>query len=415
MVKDWSVKNNIPVLLGEFGGSNKCEYNARMRQYKTFIELAETFEFASCVWDDGGEFKIMNRLAKTWYDDLKDIVANSSLLSPKTPRVQVLQDTIVKLDWINAATDYDSIYIERRTSSSTFKRVASLQGNTITFSEHQLKGNLDYFYRVIARYSTSNTDLYSYPIKIFVPFAVVKDRKPFTGQAIAIPGKVETENFDMGGEGFTYHDSDLKNVPQDYRPGEPIDIADMGNSVYFVIDNYPGEWLEYTVNVAEKGSYTINASIAAFAGGGTFRVKIGTAESEIINAPGTYSWTKTKTVSFSMNLEAGIQNIRLTFIDKPLFYMDFLEFIKLSPTANAPALTDNGFTILQNKNELIVSSGIDGHAGNLKIYNILGSVVKTVNHSGRDFRVSTLDLHSGVYIVQLTSGSSKFSKKIILQ
>ena len=413
-VKDWSVKNNIPVLLGEFGGTSKCEYNSRMRQYKTYMELVETFGFASCVWEDGGEFKIMNRSAQTWYDDLKDIVVNSSVLSPKTPRLQILQDTIVKLDWLNPATDYDSIYIERRTGTSTFQRIASLPGNAITFSEHQLKGNIDYFYRVVAHYSTSSTDLYSYPLKIFVPFTL-KDRRPYTGQAIAIPGKVETENFDFGGEGFTYHDNDLKNVPQGYRPDEPVDISDMGNSVYFVIDNYPGEWLEYTVNVANKGLYDINASIAAFAGGGTFRIKIGAVESEIIIAPTTYSWVKTKQVSFPMNLEAGIQNMRLTFIDKPLFYIDNVEFIKKTATGNAPILSADAFTIFQDKDELIVSADLDLPIEDLKIYNILGTVVKTVKHSETNLRISTIGFHSGVYIVQLSSRSHKLSKKIIVQ
>lgn len=412
-VKDWSVKNNIPVFLGEFGGTSKCEYNARMRQYKTYIELAETFGFATCAWEDGGEFKIMNRSAQTWFDDLKDILVNSSVLSPKAPRLSIVQDTIVKLDWTNMATDYDSIYIERRTTASTFKRVASLKGDTTFFSEHNITGNVDYYYRVIAHYS-NNPDLYSYPVKIFLPYLVVRDRKSFTGQAIDIPGKVETENFDIGGEGFTYHDSDLKNITQDYRPDEPVDINDMGNGVYYVIDNFPGEWLEYTVNVAESGLYEITASIAAFAGDGTFRVKIGNVESELIKAPRTLSWTKTETVNFSMNLKTGTQIMRLTFIAKPFFYMDYMEFNKNMNVGISPNISTENFKAFQKDQELIIKWGTEQPIGTVKIYNILGSLIKTIQKPKTPLRISTQDLRSGIYVVQVNKGNQKLSQKIII-
>lgn len=414
-VKDWSVKNNIPVFLGEFGGMGKCEYNARMRQYKTYMELSETFGFSPCAWDDGGDFKIMYRSTKSWYDDLKDILTRSSLLSPKAPRLAIVQDTIIKIDWTNPAADYDSIYIERRTASSTFKKVAALKGNSITFSDFQLKGNMDYYYRVIA-HRINSQDIYSFPVKIFLPYALVKDRKPFTGQAIAIPGKVESENFDIGGEGFTYHDSDLKNTTLAYRPEEPIDINDMGNGVYYVIDNYPGEWLEYTVNVAEKGLYDITASIAAFAGGGTFQVKIGNVQSEIIKAPSSYSWTKTKPVTFSMNLEAGTQIMRLSFIDKPLFYIDYLDFIKNNATQSVSLNSLKGGLILYQKNgELMINSEMNQTIEELKIYNSLGSLIKTIRKPSTSFKMTTQGFQSGVYLVQATYQNQKLSKKIILQ
>ena len=416
-VKDWSVKNNIPVFLGEFGGTSKCEYNARMRQYKTYIELSETFGFAPCAWDNGGDFKIMNRSIKTWFDDIKDILAHSSVLSPKMPRLSIVQDTIVKLDWTNPAADYDSIYIERRTINSTFKRIASLKGDTTSFSESKLARNIEYFYRVVAHY-TNNTDLFSYPQKILLPTYIPKEpvlRELFTGSVPPLPGRIEIENFDIGEDGLTYHDSDQKNTSQDYRPNEPVDISNLGSGVYYVINNYPGEWLEYTVNVTEKGIYNINASISAFAGGGTFRIKIGTVESEIIKAPTTYSWTKTNTANFSMNLESGTQIMRLTFIDKPLFNIDFLDFKKINPTGTTQITINDAFTVFQKQQELIFKVKIHFPVQNIKIYNILGSVIKTIEKPETNFSIPTQDLHSGVYIVQAISGQQKFSKKIVIQ
>jgi len=203
-------------------------------------------------------------------------------------------------------------------------------------------------------------------------------------------------------------------VPQALRPDEPIDINDMGSGVYYVTDNYPGEWLEYMVNVSEKGYYTVTAAIAAPFGGGTFRVKIGAIESEIIKAPASASWTKTKPVSFSMDLEAGSQIMRLSFIQTPFFYIDYLDFIKNITSVKALNGIE-GFNVYQNKQELIINSAMNQQVEIINIYNILGSLVKTIQKPEPGIRISTQDLRSGIYIVQLSSGHQKFSKKIILQ
>jgi len=412
-VKSWSDKNNIPVFLGEFGGTSKCDYNSRMKQYKTYVELASTNGFALCAWDDGGEFQIMYRQTKTWFDDIKDMLVHSSVTSPKISNLAILQDTIVKLVWTNMAANYDSIYVERRTTLSTFKRIASLKGNEITFSEYKLPRNTEYYYRVIARY-TNGSDLYSYPQKVLLPTYVTKVRKSFTGQPINLPGKVEAENFDIGGEGFTYHDSDTKNITGSYRPNEGIDIYDRGNGTYLVADNYPGEWLEYTVNVSEKGLYEITAAVASFEGGGTFKIRIGQVESDIISAPTTVSWLNTKNATFTMNLAAGVQIMRITFIDKPLFNMDYLEVKKIIPDAVYPDLRNDEFTVRQTNQELIVSSTLDLPVERLKLFSISGAEIKIPNNSGTNFRISTQGIHHGIYAVQIISGNQKFSKKIII-
>lgn len=416
-VKDWSDKNNIPVFLGEFGSLKTCDYNSRMKHYKTYMELSETFGFAPAAWDDGGSFRIMERSAKTWDIDIKDIIAHSSLLSPRMPRLSLFQDTIIKIDWTNPATDYDSIYIERKTSAtSAYKRIAALKGNTVTYSDIKLPQDKEYFYRVIAHYN-STSDLYSYPQKIYLPVYVPKPpvvRQLFTGQALAIPGKVEAENFDIGEDGLTYHDSDSKNVTSDLRPNEPIDIYDLGNNKYYVIDNYPGEWLEYTVKVAQKGTYDVTANIAAVVGGGTFTVKIGTAQSEVVKAPQSLSWINTKPVTFSMNLEAGTQIMRLTFIEKPLFYIDYLEFKRVIPDA-AAVVPDDHLKVFQQKQELLVHHRFTSEKTTVNLYSIMGTLVKNLRTDESVIRISTEGLQSGVYIFQIVNGKNTFSKKIIIQ
>ena len=76
--------------------------------------------------------------------------------------------------------------------------------------------------------------------------------------AIAASGttRIQAENFDTGGEGVAYHDTDAANSGGQYRPSEGVDIetttdAGGGSNVGWVNG---GEWLEYTVNVAAGGN-----------------------------------------------------------------------------------------------------------------------------------------------------------------
>lgn len=415
-IKDWSDRNNIPVLLGEFGCIKTADYNSRMKHYKAYMELASSFGFAPAAWEDGGDFKIFNRQQKSWDDDVKDILVNSSELSPRMPHLQLFQDTIIRLLWSDSADDYDSIFVERRTSATKWARIDTLSGNTVSFDDPNLPRARDYYYRVIAHY-TGKPDLYSYPQKILLPTYVPPEplvRTPYTGKPLAIPGKVEAEYFDMGGEGFTYHDSDLRNSTGSLRPDEGVDIYDLGNKVYLVAENYPGEWEEYTVNVAQKGQYQFTAPIAAFEGGGTFQVTMGNSKSDSIVAPTTYSWVKTKPVTFTMSLDTGVQIMRITYLTKPLFNLDYLDATRLIPDGISAKESLSPYTFRQNKQELIVQSNSGQPADQLRFFSITGSEIRTILHPETVFRMSTETLHSGIYIIQLISGNQKFSKKIVI-
>ena len=88
-------------------------------------------------------------------------------------------------------------------------------------------------------------------------------RTPFKGK-ISIPGILEAENFDKGGEGVTYHDNDAEDHGgTNYRSGADmgVDIV-TGNGGYALGWTNGGEWAEYTVNVIEAGKYTLEAIVS---------------------------------------------------------------------------------------------------------------------------------------------------------
>jgi hypothetical protein len=115
---------------------------------------------------------------------------------------------------------------------------------------------------------------------------------PFGGTAAAIPGLIEAENFDDGGEGVAYHDTTAANLGGQYRQtGVDIEVtADVGGG-YSLGYIAPGEWLKYTVSVATTGNYTLEVRVASPGAGGTFHVEVdGVNATGPLAVPNTGGW-----------------------------------------------------------------------------------------------------------------------------
>ncbi len=79
----------------------------------------------------------------------------------------------------------------------------------------------------------------------------------------AIPGRIEAENYDLGGEGVAYHDTTPGNAGGLYRTDD-VDVerfsAEGSPSVGWIRSS---EWLTYTATVAQSGTYTLRARVAS--------------------------------------------------------------------------------------------------------------------------------------------------------
>ncbi|WP_407444157.1 carbohydrate-binding protein [Fibrobacter sp.] len=95
------------------------------------------------------------------------------------------------------------------------------------------------------------------------------------GKAWAIPGKIEAEDFDIPGVGKdndSYYDKDKENHScsgtdtaecSEYRKDTGVDLYKKSGNRIIVGYNQKGEWLEYSVDVAETGAYTMYAAVAS--------------------------------------------------------------------------------------------------------------------------------------------------------
>ncbi|HKF65916.1 MAG TPA: carbohydrate-binding protein, partial [Vicinamibacterales bacterium] len=136
---------------------------------------------------------------------------------------------------------------------------------------------------------------------------------PFTGTAVSLPGVVFAANFDNGGEGVAYHDTTWGNSGGAYRSTDvDMEPASDGGVDVGWID--AGEWLNYTVNVASAGTYTVTLRVASMSVA-SMHVGFNNASnvSQVVSIPNTGGWQNWTTVSFTTTLGAGQQQMALLF------------------------------------------------------------------------------------------------------
>ena len=164
---------------------------------------------------------------------------------------------------------------------------------------------------------------------------------PFTGGPIAVPGTIQAENYDTGGEGVAYHDTTPTNLGGSYRK-DAVDIRAAGTG-HVVGNIQAGEWLEYTVNVATAGTYRIDARVASDYSGGTFHISIdGSDKTGEITVKKTGGWDTYTTLSKSgVALAGGRHVLRITFDTaakkgQDIANLDFLKLTNTSGTGTTP-------------------------------------------------------------------------------
>jgi hypothetical protein len=134
---------------------------------------------------------------------------------------------------------------------------------------------------------------------------------PFGGTAPALPGTVQFENFDDGGEGVAYHDLSSGNAGGQGNRTTDVDIAtttDTGGGL-IVGWAFAGEWLNYTVNVTTAGTYDIDVRVASAGNGGTFHIEVNgvdkTGPMIVPNSLGWDTWVNVRKTG--VTLAAGVQ------------------------------------------------------------------------------------------------------------
>ena len=165
---------------------------------------------------------------------------------------------------------------------------------------------------------------------------------------IAIPGVIEAENFDRGGEGFTFHDADSDDEGKaNYRSdNEGVDIVTGNNGYAIGYTSSNDEWLEYSVDVKEAGDYEYIATASSGNDNSGFTLNLVNNETVTqlckVNVGNTGSWDTYKEIKgkLTRKLEAGPQIFRIR-ISGPYCNIDKIELKCTSTGINGVTMDDS--------------------------------------------------------------------------
>lgn len=258
------------------------------------------------------------------------------------------------------------------------------------------------------------------------------EQASFIGSPHPIPGTIQCEEYDVGGEGIAYHDDGSRDGDPEYRPDDNVDVqaASDVDGGYNVGWTEAGEWLEYTVN-AEPGVYDIEYRTASDPGGGQLEVVLDGRSLATFAMTSTGDWQTYETKTQSDIEIAGGENLilRLNILEGDQ-NMNWLRFVQTSSAVDDDPGISHDYALLPNfPNPFNPETRIDyripedGHV-RISVFNVLGERVAVLEdgpHTAGGHHVmwdgrsdSGASQASGLYIVRMHAGPFQAMRKITL-
>ena len=364
----------MPMYVTEYDISDENDNN-QLRDYKAQIPLLWEADYCAGItlwgWIYGKTWNqaqysglIKNKKERQALEWLREYMQTDAAKTAKSPYPDGVKEAsvYVKSDVLRVEKGTEvpismSVRLKTKTIDHVEMYVNDEQVNLWTTMEMYIPGNTKI-------YTTSYTpaEKGDYTIKAVVTatdgtqyerlsgFKVFGERAPYNGVK-QIPGIIEAEDFDSGSENYTFHDSDNNNEG-DYKPAyrsdsEGVDLV-KGNNGCVIGYTAQGEWLEYTVNVAQAGEYEYEATVSSGNDNSAFSISVindkGMTQLAKVNVPktGDNDWSKYKTVKgkLSQPLEAGEQILRIT-IEGPYANIDKIEFKGTETSINTITVDDS--------------------------------------------------------------------------
>jgi hypothetical protein len=275
------------------------------------------------------------------------------------------------------------------------------------------------FYAV--KVSNGLLDLLSSSAKLTVNKIVIPPlTSPFGGTAALIPGTIQAENFDEGLPGNAFYDNTSINEGSQaaYRPGSAVDIDNCndGSPCYNVGYATTGEWMNYTVDVAETKNYNLEIRYATMTAAPSIKLFMdNVAITSTVVLPSTSSWSKFKSVFVNnIPLTAGLNRIMKVQIMSSDADMNYFKFtpgtitdLALSDDLNVelnvyPNPAQDNFTIIGLRK------------GTVQLLSLEGSLIKEYKVSDNQNQIEVdYALEKGIYLIKYLGVNSSQTIRIV--
>ncbi|MFD2565493.1 carbohydrate-binding protein [Aquimarina rubra] len=298
-------------------------------------------------------------------------------------------------DLLSAELFIDNISINvRNTRPYTWGEDNEILG--LTKGQHTLK--------VIAVDRTGNT------AQDEVVITVRGEQEPLIDSPWPVPGVIEAENYDIGGEGIAYSDTDAQNLGNAYRVNEGVDIGNIaGETGRHLGWTKDGEWLEYSVNIAEEAYYNFNFRYSTIHDGTAIGAELADLN-QVLFTNGTFGNTKSwntyeNKTRYRVKLPRGQHILRLNIL-KGRFNIDKLSIersFNQNDRSNKPV---ESLTLHPNPSKTGVVYLNRSLVWN--VYTINGQLIS----KGTGDMIDLSNIIGGIYILKTNEG---IVKKIVLE
>ncbi len=188
---------------------------------------------------------------------------------------------------------------------------------------------------------------------------------PYGGTPAALPGVVQAENYDTGGQGVAYNATSTNGTGNSYRPdGIDLEATSDSGGGYDLGWTSGGQWFRYTVNAASAGTYTVSFRVAA-PSAVTDALHLSSASganlSGNVSIPATGGWQSWSTVTATVQLAAGQQTLAVDQ-DNGGWNINYMSFSGSGGGTTNQALnrpvTASGYT-----QSYVPANAVDGNTG----------------------------------------------------
>ncbi|MFN8438450.1 MAG: family 43 glycosylhydrolase [Cytophagales bacterium] len=235
---------------------------------------------------------------------------------------------------------------------------------------------------------------------------------PYGGTAWVIPGIIQAENYDVGGNGFAYSDSTSGNSGgASFRTDEDVDLetcTDAGGG-YNLGWATKGEWLEYTVKVNNTATYDLDLRVACNGTGRTLSVSMdGVNIASNVAIPNTGGWQTWQTVTVSgIPLTAGQKVMRITVGNTDYVNLNYVEYKVVTDVEELEVQTKRIYPNPFTNNFTIELEGNSSY----QLTNANGQVLTTGSNAGTHLLGN--ELPKGIYFIRVTSNSKTLTYKLV--
>jgi endoglucanase len=244
---------------------------------------------------------------------------------------------------------------------------------------------------------------------------------------LTIPGRIFCTDYDMGYQNTTYSDTDYQNIGSGtttwnsggaYR-NDGVDIeacTDQVTNGYNVGWTNTGEWLEYTVDVAESNNYSVTVRYTGQSSIGKIHLEIDQIDvTGTINLPPTGGWQSWSAQTMhGIPLEKGIHSLRLVE-ESAGFNLNYLDFNVSTGFKTSFADPEQVFKVLRDpvtNSPTIIANQASGLPCKIELYDLSGKRVLSDIFTG-SYELAG-NFQQGLYLISVSNDRFCGIQKIII-